>query len=540
MKAQLKKILKPIYLKLRNFFFYPLDFYKFYKSQQLTQIQKKLIDELSFFKTTTKQANGILLIQYLKDYEYTLKFAAASKTYAQNNHLNVSFYDINWTRWIGWGNQFERLYNRYFTSYNKKIHYAFGDEIIFKCEEKFHDQNLIKEQLLKIKNELLKPEDVLTIKIESILVGDLIYDTYLRYFNEPTIENINENILKLIEISLNIFYSFTKMLSENNVKALFNSYTTYIEHGIPARICLAKGIKVYTFGSYSYIIQECTLDFPYHTINHTQIGPDKKIKERDIELAKTNFTARFKGVIDDATSYMKVSAFSDKPISENLIELFKNSERNVVIYTHDFYDSPHINRCLLFPDLYQFLKQTLDAIQEFNGTTYYIKTHPNSYGDCKERTIALVNSYQVNHFHILDDSVSNIHIINLKPNLIVTARGTVGAEMAHFKIPVVALYDNLYINFNFVHSCKELLSFYRIIIGQQGPVIDFDVAKIYSFYFQTYLEKVSHEKYPVILKLKTSHGQNHDDTYISNILNSNFHAWKNDLYINFQEALNQL
>jgi hypothetical protein len=542
MKKKLKQIIKPIYSKTRSFFLFPRDFYNYYKSQQLTEVQKEFINELSFFKPKTdpKKEEGILLLQYLKDYEYTIKFAAAAKTYASANNLRVCFYDVSWTRLIGWGNKFEHLFNRYFISSNEKIHLSFGENIIFKNVNKFQDQVLINKQLLKIKNDLSIPEDILKIKFEDILVGDLIYDTYLRYFNEPTINTINDKIIKIIEIALNIFYGFKKMLTENKVKALFNSYTTYIEHGIPARICLSQGIKVFTFGSYSYIIQESTLDFPYHSFNHTVINPDKKISLENLELAKQNFTARFKGVIDEATRYMKVSAFSEKPISPELITMFKNSKRNVVIYTHDFYDSPHINRCLQFPDFYQFLKQTLNAIKDTTDTSFYIKTHPNSYGDCKERTIDLVYSFGKSNFHVLDDSVSNIHIINLQPDLIVTARGTVGAEMAHFKIPVVALYDNIYINFNFVHSCKNTNTFFQIIKGEQQPQINFDVQNIYSFYYQAYMEKIINKKDNAILKLTTKDGLSHDDNYLKNILNKGFSKWKTELFFYFETALNQI
>ncbi len=542
MKDKIKNILWPYYKKTRNFFLFPSEFLKYYRSQQLTNVQKQFIKELSFFKPNveTVPEEGIVLVQYLKDYEYTIKFAAAVKTYAQKNKLRVYFYDVNWIKWIGWGNKLEPIFNRYFTSSNLKIHRAFGEKIIFKTEDKFHDQQFIKEQFKKIRNNLKTPEDVLHLKIENILVGDLIYDTYLRYFNEPTLIDISENLLKVIEVSLNIFYGFKETLKKHNIKALFNSYNAYIEHGIPARMCLAKKIKVLTFGSYSYVIQEATLDFPYHTINHSLFDPNKSISTEDIKRAEEIFTSRFTGVIDEATRYMKTSAFSDKPISEELKKQFAGSKRNVVIYTHDFYDSPHINRCLQFPDLYQFLKQTLDALKEATGSNFYIKTHPNSYGDSKERTIALVNSYHIKHFHILDDSVSNIHIINLKPDLIVTARGTVGVEMSHFKIPVVALYDNIYINFNFVHSCKDVSSFFRIIRGEEQTQIDFDVQKIYSFYYQAYMEKVPPAKDNAILKLATKTGDNHSDTYLSNLLNNGFSKWKKDLFLYFETAINQL
>jgi hypothetical protein len=541
MMEGLKKITRPIHSPLMEFFSFLGEFPKHYRSQQLSPIQKQFLKELSFFKphVPKEEERGILLVQYLQDYEYTIKFAAATKTYAEENKLRACFYDVNWMRWLGFGNKTERFFNKHFKSATLKIHQAFGNNVLFKAEDKFHNQVLIREQLEKIMREIKTPEDLLKLKFDDVLVGDLVYDTYLRYFNEPTIKLNDPNLVKVMEVALNIFYGFSAMLKKYNVKTLFNSYNTYIEHGIPARLCLAKKIKVLTFGSYSYIVQEATTEFPFHTINHTLFDPNKKIDPKNLELAKQNFTSRFTGAIDEATRYMKTSAFSEKPINEDLKNLFGSSKRNVVIYTHDFYDSPHVNRCLQFPDLYQFLVQTLEAIKATSDTNFYIKTHPNSYGDSRERTIAMVKAYGLKNFHILDDSVSNLHIIQLKPDLIVTARGTVGVEMAWFKIPVVALYDNIYINFNFVHSCRDLDTFYDIVRGKRLPVNDFDPDKICSFYFQAYMEKISGGKDNPIFKLTTTDGANNTDSYLKNILDKGFPKWKHELLTLFAIALKQ-
>src|ERR1041385_7380274 len=136
MKDKLKNISRPIYSPIVDFFLFQSRFLKYYKSQQLTSIQKEFINELSFFKPSVpkEEEKGILLIQYLKDYEYNIKFAAAAKTYAQANKLKVCFYDVNWSRWLGFGNKAEFFFNKHFSSANRQIHRAFGGEVIYKVE----------------------------------------------------------------------------------------------------------------------------------------------------------------------------------------------------------------------------------------------------------------------------------------------------------------------------------------------------------------------------------------------------------------------
>ena len=96
--------------------------------------------------------------------------------------------------------------------------------------------------------------------------------------------------------------------------------------------------------------------------------------------------------------------------------------------------------------------------------------------------------------NILNNHVSNLDIVKLKPNVIGTARGTIGMEMAYFSIPVVALYDNIYINYNFVHNANTKEEFYKVLKGEMLPNCNFDKELIYKFYYQLcnlgYLEKV--------------------------------------------------
>ena len=63
-----------------------------------------------------------------------------------------------------------------------------------------NDDNLIikrKKYLNKIKKKINSKKDVLKIKINSILIGDLIYDTYLKRFKKKTVE-LYQNFFDLL------------------------------------------------------------------------------------------------------------------------------------------------------------------------------------------------------------------------------------------------------------------------------------------------------------------------------------------------------
>ena len=221
-----------VFYKIRSAIYFPIGFYKYYRSEQLNDVKKKFVESLSVFKPNapTQKPAGTVLIQVVKDYEYLIKLAAPAKVIAENNNLEVNFYDVDWTSKIGWGSKYKKTHDRFFTPALIKIYKSFGKKNLLNFEDDYHDQSFIKQKLTKCKTELQKPEDILNIKFENILVGDLLYDTYLRYFHQPTIENINEDVLLIIEIALNVFYKFTDFINTSkNVKALINIYSRVSE-----------------------------------------------------------------------------------------------------------------------------------------------------------------------------------------------------------------------------------------------------------------------------------------------------------------------
>jgi hypothetical protein len=511
---------------------------KKYQERNFTSIKKIFASNLEFFKSNAVGTNGILLVQLVKDYEYMLKLAVSSKVIADENNLKVNLYDVSWASNIGWGRNRKYLKAAKKQAVLEKIGNSFGNEVIFYCEDKFQNQDFIKQELNNIVVALKHPNDILNIHFGTILVGDLIYDTYLRYFHKTDITEINDEVKKIIEIALNIHFNFSELIKNKSIKGLVNSYTTYLEHGIPARICLENNIKVYTVGSYSYRLQEATLEFPYHQINHTLFDPNKNLGAEKMKIAEAIFTSRFSGVIDDATSYMRQSAFQKNKMDSQFKATFSSKKRNIVIYPHDYYDSQHINRALLFPNLYQYLKEVLENLKDLEDTNVFIKPHPNGIDGTKEMTIAMIDSFDKSHFHILGDNVSNNNIIELRPDLICTYRGTVGLEMAYFQIPTVAMYDNMYTNFNFVHTCYNKETYFEICKGIKKPEVNFDKNQIYSFYYQAFLEKIEFEDKEVIQLLQSFKDDTFNDDYLKFIIKNNFS--KETLLESFTFAYNTL
>ena len=106
---------------------------------------KKLFRKLlTFFRTNTIKGNedGILLVQMVKDYEYTIKLAAASKFLADKYNLIVKLHDVN----IYWSNKY-KLVSKFHSNTNKKINLSYSNSVAFENSRKFHNKNFIKAEL---------------------------------------------------------------------------------------------------------------------------------------------------------------------------------------------------------------------------------------------------------------------------------------------------------------------------------------------------------------------------------------------------------
>lgn len=504
-----------------------LNYWKVFQKERLTPPQKELRKQLLKFRyaVSDRKSDGILLTQLLEDYDYGVQLAAASKVLAQKKNLKVYLYDVHIYQNLGWKTRYETFFEKHFRTAKEKVQTAFGNKVIFKNHDLFWDQNLIKKELDALRASVKTVDDILQIKFQETFVGDLIYDTYIRFYDVPTIEIVDDKLFRIIEIGLNVCYNFKDLLSKKNVKCLLNSYSSYIQHGMSCRLCMDRGIEVYTIGSISYLIQKMTKDFPFHVLDHTSFDPNKVVSEDLRTEIKQLLEARFSGKIDASISYMTVSSFNDRPLAKEVKDLFELRTRNVVIYAHEFQDTPHENRLLQFPDLYQHLKQSLDSMVTNTNTSVFVKLHPASQTKSKQYAIDLVKSYELDHFIILDENVSNKHIITLKPDLIATVWGSVGLEMSYHRIPVIVLYDCLYMNFDFVQTCYSLKEYYSFLAGEQLPEITFDREQIYSFYYQLFFERTINDvmhKDNVFQEISVIKDHAFSDDYITKVLQTKF------------------
>ena len=332
-------------------------------------------------------------------------------------------------------------------------------------------------------------KQILDIKFQNISIGELIYDTYLRFRSQYTLNMEDSCLNDIIVYSKNMVEMWSCELDKHPVKSILLPYTSYIHWGIPVNVSLEKNIEVLTYGSFSYVLSSISKEHPYHSKNfhrykdffHKVENPNLKRK-----LAEDTLDQRLAGVIDAGTHYMKRSAFESKITHQFL----PGSRSWCVVFLHCFFDSPHIYGESLFPDFYEWLIHILLQAKELPHQDYYFKEHPNALPENKKIVQEIKDRFsEYSNIIFLSEDISNKQIIEQKPSAIFTVYGTVAHEFASLGVPVIVAGENPQSNYGFIHKPESIKEFDHYIrnFSTVGLPESYRKEEIYEFFYMHFL-----------------------------------------------------
>lgn len=295
------------------------------------------------------------------------------------------------------------------------------------------------------------------LKIANIQVGDIITDTYLRFRPAAKLDIKDTFLLRVIWQA----YRDTRRLQkffQSKPDVFFTSYTSYIFYGIPARVALSNGVEVYSFSNPNGFEKKLSNDDflnRFKTDKYLKNFNLLKNKQKKIIDSESYILNRFSGEIDPTISYMKSSAYAGES------KVFKEFEGAAIIFLHDFFDSPHVYEDFLFPDFWEWVTFTIDSLEN-NNIKFYIKPHPNQINGNEEIIEKLKTQYK--NVNFLSSDISNMSLVKNNISCVITAYGTVGAELAYFGVPSITCASHTYHSFSFsrtarsVHEYKNFLN----------------------------------------------------------------------------------
>ena len=164
------------------------------------------------------------------------------------------------------------------------IYRSFGAKKIFRPKISEETQIISEKYLKKIFSKLKNKKDVLKIRFDNILVGDLIYDTYLKRFVKPTIDINDSKFYDLVKNFLYLYFFWKSYFKEKNVKAVIGVHTPY-SYGLILRLAISKNIP--TYATSSRFLYSLTKKMPYM---HGQFKDFKKhFQNSIIDLKKRRY-----------------------------------------------------------------------------------------------------------------------------------------------------------------------------------------------------------------------------------------------------------
>ena len=401
----------------------------------------------SEFSNKKKNSKNIVLVEFNSFHILHIVFAYLSNYFKEKNNLTIkAFYSH-----ILLSYSLERSLKQKFFSYLGKIfninffgiYKSFGvEEIIFPIISD-NNKKISKTYYKKIIKKIKTKKDVLRIKIDSISLGDLIYDAYLtrNKKQKPTIDINDEDFKEFLLQFISLFFAWKEFFKKNKVKALLVSHSSYTM-GIPVRIALSK--KALTLEVHENRLKRLDSSNLHH-YSEVALYPaifkkfDKKKKKAFLKDADINLKKRFEGSNSDLP-YVTNSAFRKEIKSKS--KIFKKTKKiKVLILPHDFIDAPHIAGDFAFADMYEWIKYLSTKSNEKIEYEWYLKTHPkmgHKHKWYQNFTRNVVNKLVSNsRIKILNTNTTHNEIIKNGIDFVFTVFGTAAHEYAFKGVPVI-------------------------------------------------------------------------------------------------------
>lgn len=462
----------------------------------LSGVEKKLFNYFYKNKKHSDKNSHLVLVQCVESYFYLGVFGEIVSSLREKKDIRVEQYVVRgltlgatssirgYTTCLLFSNRFkDNKWIKLYSSYCDNVAYRHegSSNIIFDLKAWY--------RAYKIYKKIISKEQLLSLSIENIKIGDLVYDSYLRFKPAPTV-NINDFYLCIvIWQAIRDIYMTNRYFSEKKPSILLTSYSTYIQHGITVRIATNFDTKIYSFGNFQTFSKELTKYDWYHTSAYRQYKenfenlPDSKCA---LENAKSALEIKLSGGIDTSTAYMKKSAYE---LSELNIPYVKD---HVVVFLHDFYDSPHVYGDMLFTDFFEWVEFTLKILEKEN-IPYYLKPHPNQIEDSQKVIDTMKMKYK--NINIISSKITNRQLVEAGIKVGISVYGTVAHELVYMGVPIILCGDNPHSSYDFCFEAKSKDEYVSLIKRYSNLKLRDNAKKeVESFYYMHNLNSSEDEK----------------------------------------------
>ena len=263
---------------------------------------------------------------------------------------------------------------------------------------------------------------------EGILVGDLLYDDYLRYSNKVTIDIRDSHFRAHFVGFVALVLFWQEFFSLNDVRACFGQ--SIYRTAIPTRISISRGLPTFEGGTRLSSSRIRAFDYSKEFPElFSKMSPENRLAAR--HYARSILNERQSGL-----NKRFLRADSPKVYGSEKEQLLASGPA-VVIAMHAFTDAPHAYGYGLSPDYWVWLQDLGSvAVQLENlGINWLLKLHPDAtpLEEQKARKLALDLGWEV-----LDKSFGLKNLADRGVRVALTVNGSIATELPLIGIPVIA------------------------------------------------------------------------------------------------------
>tara|TARA_S200000501_G_C20857652_1_gene758408 strand:+ start:1612 stop:3207 length:1596 start_codon:yes stop_codon:yes gene_type:complete len=407
------------------------------------------------WKTKIESEKGIILVDLFPWYPWIYFWSYLSNIISNKHNLKIKYFYFDFYQTKGskirlYIQKLKKIYNS-FNATEGLVEYDFS----YSIEEK----NIFEKKISRIK----KKSDLINYRVNNLVLGDLIYDYYVRTTYEPTLKIKDIRFKKIFFRANKIFREVNQYFKENDIKIIIPSHLCYITYGIITRIALSKNITVLKLrtenrGNSSFrlmkIDKHC-VDEPQYYYHKKKFKKLSNLKKKlALKIGKEILIKRTSGKFDPTLPYIKSSQFKDK---KYFFKGLDKKKEKIIIFPHCFYDYPHRYRSMIFNDFYEHAIYFMKTSKSLDKYDWLYKPHPHSLSGHIDIHKHLLKKFP--NIKYIPKEVSHTQLLSLNLKCVITNHGTVAHEYAAHGVPAINTGDNPHINYNFslnVKSIKEL------------------------------------------------------------------------------------
>ena len=312
-------------------------------------------------------------------------------------------------------------------------------------------------------------EDVERLDVAGVLVGDLIYDTFLRRRRVPTLDPTTLGFKLFLVSELAHFFFWQAYFSRQSVIGVMSSHAVYTL-AFPLRIAAARGIPVFqaTATSVHRITASRLMSYDeFKEFPKTFRSLPAEVRNAGVLEAQGRLERRFRGEVGVDMHYSSASAYTSSSLPKLLSE---SGKLKVLVATHCFFDSPHSYGFNAFPDYWEWL-HFIGRFSEQVDHEFYLKTHPDYLPGNMDVLQHFLRAYPT--FQLLPSDASHHQLIREGISVALTVYGTIGMEYAALGIPVInASINNPHVAYDFNFHARDRDQFWALLerLGElRGP-----------------------------------------------------------------------